>query len=145
MEKRAALRFPTDLEANCRTLDRSWDSRLRNISTTGCMITLPDATVPEDAPLRLRIKGLAAFDAELVWQHRDHAGVRFRVPLHPAAMEHLGFVLPEGAWESAFRSAQQVALHPPGPTKATPSRRAATSALGGDLVKRTPEVSELQG
>ena len=143
MEKRAALRFPTDLEANCRTLDRSWASRLRNISTTGCMITLPEGAVPEDAPLRLRIKGLAAFDAELVWQHRNHAGVRFRVPLHPAAMEHLGFVLPEGAWESAFRSAQQAVLHAPG--QAAPSRRAATSALGGDLVKRTPEVSEVQG
>jgi hypothetical protein len=144
MEKRTALRFPTDLEANCRTLDRSWASRLRNISTTGCMITLPEGTVPEGAPLRLRIKGLAAFDAELVWQHRNHAGVRFRVPLHPAAMEHLGFALPEGAWESAFRSAQQASPDEPGPT-AAPSRRAAASALGGDLVKRTPEVSELLG
>src|SRR5436190_18420688 len=103
------------------------------------MITLPEGTVPEDAPLRLRIKGLAAFDAELVWQHRNHAGVRFRVPLHPAAMEHLGFVLPEGAWESAFRSAQQAALHPPGRSEPTPSRRAAASVLGGDLVKRTAE------
>ena len=104
MEKRAALRFPTDLEADCRTLERSWASRLRNISTTGCMITLPQGTLPEDAHLRLRIKGLAAVDAELVWQHRNHAGVRFRVPFHPAAMKHLGFVLPEGIFEYFFET-----------------------------------------
>src|SRR4029077_17484124 len=109
MEKREDLRFPTDLEADCRTLDQSWTSRLRNISTTGCMISLPEGSLPECAHLRLRIKGLAAVDAELVWQHRNHAGVRFRVPLHPAAMEHLGFVLPEGVWDTAFRDAQRAA------------------------------------
>jgi hypothetical protein len=96
MEKRTALRFPTDLEAACRTLDKSWTARLRNISTSGCMITLPEDDLTDDAMLRLRIKGLAAIDAEVVWQHRNHAGVRFRVPLHPAALEHLGFVLPQG-------------------------------------------------
>jgi hypothetical protein len=143
VEKRAALRFPTDLEADCRTLERSWSSRLRNISTSGCMITLPEGELPDDA-LRLRIRGLAAIDAEVVWQHRNHAGVRFRVPLHPAAMEHLGFVLPEGAWESAFRSAQ-AAPHAQRRAAATPSRRAATPGLNGQLVKRTAEPSELHG
>jgi hypothetical protein len=147
VEKRAALRFPTDLEANCRAPDRAWASRLRNISTSGCMITLPEGELSGEAPLRLRIKGVAAIDAEVVWQHRDHAGVRFRVPLHPAAMEHLGFVLPEGAWESAYRSAQ------PGGTPAqrratptpTPSRRVAASGLNGQLVKRIEPASELHG
>ena len=143
-EQRATLRFPTDLEADCRTLDRSWASRLRNISTTGCMITLPEGTLPEDAHLRLRIKGLAAVDAELVWQHRNHAGVRFRVPFHPAAMEHLGFVLPEGAWEGAFRTAQEAGISAPGRT-ASPSRPANAARLNGLLVKRTEETSELHG
>ncbi len=145
MEKRAALRFPTDLEANCKTLERSWASRLRNISTSGCMITLPENEPFDDAPLRLRIKGLAAIDAEVIWQHRGHAGVRFRVPLHPAAMEHLGFVLPEGAWESAYRTAQEAGIHPPRRAAVTPSRRAAAPALNGQLVKRTQEASELHG
>ena len=145
MEKRAALRFPTDLEANCRVPDRSWGSRLCNISTSGCMITLPEGDLSDEAPLRLRIKGLAAIDAEVVWQHRSHAGVRFRVPLHPAAMEHLGFILPEGAWESAFRTAQQAGVSAPRRAAATPSRRAATPGLNGLLVKRTQEVSELHG
>ena len=103
-EKRAALRFPTDIEAACRTLDTAWATRLCNISTSGCMITLDEGNLVTDAPLRLRIRGLAAIDAEVVWQHRNHAGVRFRVPLHPAALEHLGFVLPEGAWDNAARS-----------------------------------------
>ena len=145
MEKREVLRFPTDLEADCRTLDQSWISRLRNISTTGCMISLPEGTMPKDASLRLRIKGLAAVDAEIVWQHRNHAGVRFRVPFHPAAMEHLGFALPEGAWESAVRSGQPAAPDAPGQTPATPSRRAAAPALDGGLVKRASDVSEVLG
>lgn len=145
MEKRAALRFPTDLEADCRTLEQKWSARLRNISTSGCMITLPEGELPENAQLRLRIKGLAAIDAEVVWQHRNHAGVRFRVPLHPAAMEHLGFALPEGAWESSFRTAQQAALNSPGRTAETPSRRANASGLNGLLVKRTPQATELHG
>lgn len=144
VEKRAALRFPTDLEAGCRALDRAWSSRLRNISTSGCMIALPDAELPADAPLRLRIRGLAAIDAEIVWQHRGHAGVRFRVPLHPAAMEHLGFVLPEGAWDSAFRTAQAT-VPAPRRAAATPSRRAAASGLSGQLVKRIEPASELHG
>jgi hypothetical protein len=143
VEKRAALRFPTDLEAACRTLDKSWDSRLCNISTTGCMITVPEGALPEDATLRLRIKGLAAIDAEVAWQHRNHAGVRFRVPLHPAAMEHLGFVLPEGAWESAVRSTQAAGLHTHPRAAATPARRVAASALNALIVKRMPETSEL--
>lgn len=145
MEKRAALRFPTDIEAACRTLDTSWGSRLCNISTSGCMITLPEDDVAADATLRLRIKGLAAIDAEIVWQHRNHAGVRFRVPLHPAALEHLGFELPEGAWESAVRSTQATALPPRRPATPSPSRRADPAGLNGQLVKRTPQVAELAG
>ena len=144
-EKRAALRFPTDLEAACRTLDKSWDSRLCNISTTGCMITVPEGALPADATLRLRIKGLAAIDAEVAWQHRNHAGVRFRVPLHPAALEHLGFVLPQGAWESAVRSTQDAAPCGQGAAAATPARRATAAGLNGLLVKRTAEASELVG
>lgn len=144
-EKRAALRFPTDLEANCQAVDASWTSRLCNISTSGCMITLPDGGLRGDAPLRLRIRGLAAIDAEVVWQHRSHAGIRFRVPLHPAAMEHLGFVLPAGDWESAFQVARQAVLRAPRPVAATPSRHASASGLNGQLVKRTREATELHG
>ena len=145
VEKRIALRFPTDLEAACRTLDNGWTARLHNISTSGCMISLPDDGMPEVGMLRLRIKGLAAIDAEVVWQHRNHAGVRFRVPLHPAAMEHLGFVLPEGAWESAFRSTQEAGFSEPRRAAATPARRGAAAGLNGLLVKRAPETSELVG
>ena len=140
VEKRAALRFPTDLEAKCGVPDRSWASQLRNISTSGCMLTLPDGEL-SDEPLRLRIRGLAAIEAEVVWRHRSHAGVRFRVPLHPAAMEHLGFVLSEGAWENASRSTQQASIPAP--------RRAATtpgpSGLNGQLVKRVEPSPELHG
>lgn len=144
MDKRTALRFPTDLEAECRVPDRSWASRLRNISTTGCMIALPEGAL-SDEPLRLRIKGLAAIDAEVIWQHRNHAGVRFRVPLHPAAMEHLGFVLPEGAWESAYRHTQPAELPAPRRAVATPARRASAAGLNGRLVKRIDVPSELHG
>ena len=144
VEKRAALRFPADLEADCRAPDDTWTSRLRNISTSGCMITLPEHDLADDAPLRLRIRGLAAIDAEVVWRHRGHAGVRFRVPLHPAAMEHLGFILPEGAWESASRTTREAAVAPR-PAAASPSRRAGASGLNGHLVKRVEPATELHG
>jgi len=145
VDKRAALRFPTDIEASCRAADLSWPSRLCNISTSGCMMTLPEGGLSDEAPLRLRIRGLSAIDAEVVWQHRGHAGVRFRVPLHPAALEHLGFALPEGAWENAIRTGQQVKIPTPRRAAATPSRRAATAGLNGQLVKRIEPASELHG
>ncbi len=107
------------------------------------MITLPEGAFSTDAPLRLRIKGVAAIDAEVVWRHRDRAGVRFRVALHPAAMEHLGFILPDGDWDSAIRIAQQAAAPILRPVPATPSRRAATAGLNGELVKRTEPGPEL--
>lgn len=91
MDQRAACRFPTDLEAECRSSNRSWASRLRNVSVSGCLIVCPEGDLPSGALLRIRIKGLTAIDGEIVWQHRGHAGVKFRVPLHPAMIEHLVF------------------------------------------------------
>ena len=127
MEQRAAFRFPTDVAADCRSCDRSWSSRLVNISTTGCMIACPVEGLPDGALLRLRVKGLTAIDGQIVWQHRNHAGIRFRVPLHPAMMEHL-----------AFRGVERAAEAAPPPVEPTPARepvRAARS-LHGQLVKR---------
>jgi hypothetical protein len=91
MDKRTAFRFPTDVEADVRSCDRSWSSRLCNISTGGCMITCDETDLPRDALLRLRIKGLTAIDGTIAWINRGHAGVRFQAPLHPAVMEHLAF------------------------------------------------------
>lgn len=91
MEQRTAHRFPTDLEAECRSCSRRWTSRLSNISTTGCMIMCPEPSLPESALLRLRLRGLTAIDTQIVWQNRGHVGIRFKVPLHKAVMEHLGF------------------------------------------------------
>jgi hypothetical protein len=128
MDKRAAFRFPTDVEADCRSCERAWNTRLVNISTTGCMIACPEKALPDGALLRLRVKGLTAIDGEIVWQHRNHAGIRFRVPLHPAVMEHLAF-------RGTDRGYDTVALAPlperaPAPARAAPS-------LHGQLVKRT--------
>lgn len=121
MDKRVAFRFPTDLEAECRSCKRSWTSRLCNISTTGCMITLPETGLPEGALLRVRIKGLTAIDGAIIWQHRDHAGVRFNAPLHSAVLEHLAFRTPRDELEGSSESAP----------------RAAATGLHGQLVKRS--------
>jgi hypothetical protein len=135
MDKRAAFRFPTDVEADCRSCDRAWNTRLVNISTTGCMIACPEEGLPDGALLRLRVKGLTAIDGEIIWQHRNHAGIRFRVPLHPAVMEHLAFRGTERGYDTPPVAAQPAAVAEP--------RRAAT-ALRGALVKRTstPEDAE---
>jgi hypothetical protein len=128
MDKRAAFRFPTDVEADCRSCDRAWGTRLVNISTTGCMIACPGEGLPDGALLRLRVKGLTAIDGQIVWQHRDHAGIRFRVPLHPAVMEHLAFRGTDRGYDTA----------PPEPRSAPqPSAARAAPSLHGSLVKRT--------
>ena len=136
MDKRAAFRFPTDVEADCRSCDRSWSSRLVNISTTGCMIASPEDALPDGALLRLRVRGLTAIDGEIVWQHRHHAGIKFKVPLHPAVMEHLAFRETERGYDSPAPVVGPEAL-------VTPVR--ATGSLHGQLVKRTwtdPEEAE---
>jgi len=97
VEQRSAFRFPTDLEADCRMTGQAWSARLHNISTTGCMMACPEEGLPQGWMMRLRIRGLPAIDAEIVWRHRGHAGLRFLIPLRSTALEHLGYTLPESA------------------------------------------------
>ena len=94
-EQRAAFRFATNLAAECRMAGRTWPSRLCNVSTTGCMLACPEEGLPGGWMMRLWIHGLPTIDAEIVWQHRGHAGLNFLVVLRPGALEHLGFRLPE--------------------------------------------------
>jgi hypothetical protein len=118
VEQREAFRFPTDLEADCRMAGESWAARLRNISTTGCMMAIPETGLPSGWMMRLRIRTLPAIDAEIIWRHRGHAGLRFLTPLAASALEHLGFRLPE----------------PRRPGRAEPTH---PGALHARLVKRT--------
>jgi len=92
------------------------------------MIACPEEGLPDGALLRLRVKGLTAIDGEIVWQHRNHAGIRFRVPLHPAVMEHL-----------AFRDTERGYDTPPPEPRREPELTTAKAApsLRGSLVKRT--------
>jgi hypothetical protein len=99
-----------------------------NISTTGCMIACPEESLPDGALLRLRVKGLTAIDGEIIWRHRNHAGIKFRIPLHPAVMEHLAFRDTERGYDTP----------PPTPrpeAELAPAR--ATTSLHAQLVKRT--------
>ena len=129
MDKRAAFRFPTDVEADCRSCDRAWSSRMTNISTTGCMIVCNETDLPAHALLRLRIKGLTAIDGEIVWQHRNHAGVKFRAPLHNAVIEHLAFRGTDRGYDPP-----QITVVPQPQAQAA---RSAPTSLHGQLVKRT--------
>ena len=122
-EQRAAYRFPTDFTADCRMAGQAWASRLCNISTTGCMMVCPEQGLPDGWMLRLRIRGLPAIDAEIIWKHRGHAGLRFLVALHPTALEHLGFSLPEPARRAP---------------RPEPSPVATLAGLRAELVKRAP-------
>jgi hypothetical protein len=122
VEQRAAYRFPTDIRADCRMAGQSWEARLCNISTTGCMMVCPEDGLPEGWMLRLRIRTLQAIDSEIVWQHRGHAGLKFFVPLRSDAMEHLGFHLPDASHRRA----------PP----LRPHQMPETAGLHAQLVKR---------
>ncbi|HYD25285.1 MAG TPA: PilZ domain-containing protein [Croceibacterium sp.] len=128
MDKRAAFRFPTDLEADCRSGGHAWKSRMRNVSTGGCMIECPEAELAKGGPLRLRLKGLPAIDGEVAWQHRGHAGVKFRAALEPALLEELAFRTPDGLLAAPLPLSPQPASAPP---------RGAPPALHGQLVKRS--------
>ena len=121
-EQRAAFRFPTDLRADCRMAGRSWEVRLCNISTSGCMMVCPEEGLPEGWMLRLRVRTLPAIDAEIVWQHRGHAGLKFLLPLHAEAMEPLGFHLPDPAHRR--------------PPPLRPHQMPETAGLHAKLVKR---------
>jgi hypothetical protein len=122
MEQRAAFRFPTDLHADCRMAGRSWEVRLCNISTSGCMMVCPEEGLPDGWMLRLRVRTLPAIDAEIVWQHRGHAGLKFLVPLQTDAMEPLGFHLPDAAHRR--------------PPPLRPHQMPETAGLHAKLVKR---------
>lgn len=111
-EQRAAYRFPTDLEADCRMTGLAWSARLHNISTTGCMMACPDEGLPEGWMIRLRIKGLPVIDAEIVWRHRGHAGLHFLMPLQASSLEHLGYCLPESRPLRAMAGRPPAGLHP---------------------------------
>jgi hypothetical protein len=127
MDKRGAHRLPTDVAAECRSCDHSWSTRLINISTTGCMIACPEQGLPDGARLRLRVRGLTAIDGEIMWQHRNHAGIRFSVPLHPAMTEYLASGAARGC------NLVEAASAPEAPNR--PAR--AASGLRGELDKRT--------
>ena len=134
MDKRTAYRFPTELDADCRSSDQSWKSRLRNISTGDCMIECPDSELPKGSPLRLRLKGLPAIDGEIAWQHRGHAGVRFRQELRPALLEDLAFRTSDWSFGST----------PPQPFPESAARpRPSAPSLHGQLVKRSLASAEL--
>jgi hypothetical protein len=111
VEQREAFRFPTDLEADCRMAGESWAARLRNISTTGCMMATPDTGLPSGWMMRLRIRTLPAIDAEIIWRHRGHAGLRFLTPLQTTALQHLGFQLPEPRRPGELEPTRPGALH----------------------------------
>lgn len=128
MDKRAAFRFPTNAPTDCLSRDRSWPSRMRNVSSSGCMIACPEADLPAGSLLRLRIEGVGAIDGEIVWQHRGHAGIRFRAALDPAMMEQLAFVDTDRGYDPPR------AMVTPRPGKAASK---APSGLHGQLVKRT--------
>lgn len=89
MDLRVECRFPTDIEAECRTAGRAWTARLHNISVGGCMLGCTEG-LPTGTLLRLRIKGMPAIDGAIAWYHRAHAGVRFREPLPAAMLDQLG-------------------------------------------------------
>lgn len=101
MNLRAECRFPTDIEAECRTAGWAWTSRLHNISIGGCMIDCTE-DFPAGSLLRLRVKGVPAIDGMIAWHHRAHAGVRFLDPLSAALLDQLGFT---GAFETSARLA----------------------------------------
>jgi len=127
MDKRAAFRFPTNVETNCQSNNRGWSSQIRNISTTGCMITRAELDLVGGSLVRMRISGWAAIDGEIMWLNRGRAGVKFRAPIPPAMMERL-----------AFRDTDR-GYDPPPATPQAPAPSVvhrAPSVLHGRLVKR---------
>ncbi|MBW8754508.1 MAG: PilZ domain-containing protein, partial [Sphingomonadales bacterium] len=63
-------------------------ARLADISQAGFHIAwLPECK--KDAPLRIRIPGLAVLTAQIRWQRGNAVGCEFAEPLHIAVFEHI--------------------------------------------------------
>ena len=91
MELRRAFRHPIDTDADCRAGGRSWRTRLRNISTGGCMIESPVPGFAAGTRLKLWVQGMPTIEGTIAWQHRGHAGIRFALPLSAPVLAELGF------------------------------------------------------
>ncbi len=87
---RSYNRLSMDREVACR-IDGNRDFvTLYNISSGGCMIeSFSDMNV--GTRIALDLNGITTMDGCVVWRIEKNAGVKFDVPLHPAAVQSMDF------------------------------------------------------
>lgn len=91
MDERHHERFVVDKEVECFVDERRHKVILYDLSSGGCMIEVPQASLSGGAFIHLRLNTFIEVSGQVVWMARGNAGVRFSQFLHEAAVRHLGF------------------------------------------------------
>lgn len=91
MDERNHERFVVDKEIECFVGERRHEVILYDLSSGGCMIELPQASLNGGAFIHLRMNQFIEVSGQVVWVFGGNAGVRFSQFLHEAAVRHLGF------------------------------------------------------
>jgi hypothetical protein len=85
--ERRAKRINVDIETSMRELGATWiDVRVHNLSTHGFMVEA-DARYPISAYAWLRLPGVGAVNAQIIWRDCFRYGCEFVTPLRPAECE----------------------------------------------------------
>ena len=76
-------------------IDR-WDVLVTDLSRHGCRICAGTLWLPAGQMIILRLTGLESLLGTVRWSRDGEAGIEFERPLHPAIVEHLERVHPDG-------------------------------------------------
>lgn len=82
--ERRAKRVPVDIDAQMRELGANWvDVHVHNLSTHGAMIEA-DGVYPPDSYVWLKLPGIGAVNARIVWRDCFRYGCELVTPLDQA-------------------------------------------------------------
>ena len=88
-EPRNQERRPVALSGNLKTPRSRQDVAVSDLSVTGCKIEAIYLSLTAGEHVMLRLEGLQALPATVVWCSGPSAGLLFENPLHPAVLDNL--------------------------------------------------------
>ena len=96
---RSYNRLSVDREIACRIDGARCYVTLYNLSSGGCMIESFDK-MEVGSRIDLDLNDVTPMTGRIVWQIEKNVGIKFEVPLHPAAVESLGYVSAEDDFDA---------------------------------------------
>jgi hypothetical protein len=90
-DRRTSERIVSRVDAEALVAGRLGRGIVSNLSVDGCRIETTNGFVAQGDPIILRLPGTIRVVGTVVWREGRAAGVKFRAPMHPAVVAHLGF------------------------------------------------------